>query len=194
MIKQLQQHQASQAAAVAAGNLSVNSPKRIDLNPSNRQQLLTQTIIHQTYGVQPQQTLQQAHIIAQYQQQQQQNIQLRQLSGSSVIPSNYSPPIPGAANVVSQTNTTNRNLACLQMSYFSAQPNAVPLYVGGDAVHSQVCAKCIFFSQPFLRLSCALISVINDLLPLSLFFYFLLFHFKSRFNNLKSHVFLLQLV
>ncbi|XP_070497539.1 forkhead box protein P2 isoform X2 [Chironomus tepperi] len=137
MIKQLQQHQANQAAAVAAsGNISINSPKRIELNPSNRQQLLTQTIIHQTYGVQPQQTLQQAHILAQYQQQQQQNIQLRQLSGSSVIPSsNYSPPIPGATNIPQAT--ANRNIACLQMSYFPTQPNAVPLY-GGDAVHSQV--------------------------------------------------------
>lgn len=137
MIKQLQQHQANQAAAVAAsGNLSINSPKRIELNPSNRQQLLTQTIIHQTYGVQPQQTLQQAHILAQYQQQQQQNIQLRQLSASSVVPSsNYSPPIPGATNIPQAT--ANRNIACLQMSYFPTQPNAVPLY-GGEAVHSQV--------------------------------------------------------
>jgi hypothetical protein len=136
MIKQLQQHQVNQAAAAAVGNLSINSPKRIELNPSNRQQLLTQTIIHQTYGVQaPQQTLQQAHILAQYQQQQTQSMQLRQLSASSVVPSsNYSPPtIPGGtnSNVVPQA-TTNRNLACLQMSYFSsAQPNTVPLSYGG---------------------------------------------------------------
>lgn len=134
MLKQLQQHQANQA--VAAGNLSINSPKRIELNPSNRQQLLTQTIIHQTYGIQPQQTLQQAHILAQYQQQQQQNMQLRQLSASSVVPSsNYSPPIPGATNI--PQTTANRNIACLQMSYFPTQPNAVPLY-GGETVHPQV--------------------------------------------------------
>lgn len=145
MIKQLQQHQANQAA-VASGNLSINSPKRIELNASNRQQLLTQTIIHQTYGVQPQQqSLQQAHILAQYaqsqqqQQQQQQgahatNMQLRQLSGSMVVPSSYSPPIPGTTNIPQQNN---RNLACLQMSYFSQQSNAVPMY-GAEAVNSQV--------------------------------------------------------
>jgi preprotein translocase subunit SecD len=138
MIKQLQQHQANQAA-VAAGNLSINSPKRIELNSSNRQQLLSQTIIHQTYGVQ--QPIQQAHILAQYQSQQQQQqqpqlqqqnaMQLRQLSSSSVVPSNYSPPIPGAT-----VPQSNRNLACLQMSYFTSQPNAM---YGGDAVqHSQV--------------------------------------------------------
>jgi hypothetical protein len=130
MIKQLQ---ASQAAAAG---LSINSPKRIELNPSNRQQLLTQTIIHQTYGVQaPQQAIQQAHILAQYQQQTQ-SMQLRQLSASSVVPSsNFSPPIPGATNSTNVPQaTTNRNLACLQMSYFSAQPNAVPLGYGGEPV------------------------------------------------------------
>lgn len=115
MIKQLQLHQ--------AGGLSINSPKRVELNPNNRQQnLLTQTIIHQTYGVQPQPPLPQAHILAQYQNQQQSNLgsnmQLRQLSASSVIPSNYSPPIPGAANIVN----SNRN-ACLQMSYYSQPSN-----------------------------------------------------------------------
>lgn len=142
MIKQLQQHQANQAAA--AGNLSINSPKRIDLNASNRQQLLTQTIIHQTYGVQPQQ----AHILAQYAQSQQPsalatNMQLRQLSASTVVPSSYnSPPIPGTTNIPQQNN---RNLACLQMSYFSQQPNAVPLPVyGAEAVHSQV--RLLLFS------------------------------------------------
>jgi hypothetical protein len=128
MIKQLQQHQANQAVG---GVLSINSPKRVELNPSNRQQLLTQTIIHQTYGVQPQPP--QAHILAQYQNQQQQqqqatlatNMQLRQLSASSVIPSTYSPPIPGATNA-----GANRNLACLQMSYYSQTPHY------GDAIHS----------------------------------------------------------
>lgn len=140
MIKQLQQHQANQAA----GSISINSPKRIELNASNRQQLLTQTIIHQTYGIQPQ-PLQQAHILAQYaqaqqQQQQQQSsglataMQLRQLQASSVVPSSYSPPIPGATNIPQN----NRNLACLQMSYFSQQPNAVPLYGAEAVVHSQV--------------------------------------------------------
>jgi hypothetical protein len=138
MIKQLQQHQANQVTSAAVGgSLSINSPKRIELNPSNRQQLLTQTIIHQTYGVQPQQTLQQAHIIAQYQQQQQQNMQLRQLSASSVVPSsNYSPPIPNQSQA-----TVNRNLACLQMSYFSSQPNAVPLY--GSSSSSTVSAEIV---------------------------------------------------
>ncbi|KAG5677043.1 hypothetical protein PVAND_006828 [Polypedilum vanderplanki] len=140
MIKQLQQHQVNQAAVAAVGNLSINSPKRIELNSSNRQQLLTQTIIHQTYGVQaPQQTIQQAHILAQYQQQQQtQSMQLRQLSASSVVPSaNYSPPIPGATtNTNIPQTTSNRNLACLQMSYFSTQPNSVP-YSGGDSVQVQ---------------------------------------------------------
>lgn len=130
MIKQLQQHQASQA--ISTGVLAINSPKRIELNSGNRQQLLTQTIIHQTYGVQPQPSLPQAHILAQYQNQQQQaaiatNMQLRQ---SSVIPSNYSSPIiPGAT-----ANATNpsRNLACLQMSYYSqANSNALPTHFGG---------------------------------------------------------------
>lgn len=144
MIKQLQQHQANQAT-VASGNLSINSPKRVELNASNRQQLLTQTIIHQTYGVQPQQqSLQQAHILAQYAQSQQQqqgalatNMQLRQLSGSMVVPSSYSPPIPGTTNIPQQNN---RNLACLQMSYFQQQQqsNAMPIY-GAEAVSSQVC-------------------------------------------------------
>ena len=143
MIKQLQQHQANQAT-VASGNLSINSPKRLELNASNRQQLLTQTIIHQTYGVQPQQqSLSQAHILAQYaqsqQQQQQQgalatNMQLRQLSGSMVVPSSYSPPIPGTTNIPQQNN---RNLACLQMSYFQQQSNAMPMY-GAEAVNTQV--------------------------------------------------------
>lgn len=126
MIKQLQQHQASQAA----GGLSLNSPKRVELNPNNRQQLLTQTIIHQTYGVQPQPPLPQAHILAQYQNQQQAtiatNMQLRQLSASSVIPSTYSPPIPGATNVANP----NRNLACLQMSYYSQSPHF------GETIHA----------------------------------------------------------
>jgi hypothetical protein len=111
MISQLKQHQAS--------GISINSPKRVDLNPSNRQQLLTQTIIHQTYGVQPQPPLPQAHILAQYQSQAATNMQLRQLSASSVIPSNYSPPVPG-----STPPNMNRNLACLQMSqvnYYSQQ-------------------------------------------------------------------------
>lgn len=126
MIKQLQLHQASQVA-VGPGGLSINSPKRVELNPNNRQQLLTQTIIHQTYGVQPQPALPQAHILAQYQNQQQAtNMQLRQLSASSVIPSNYSPPIPGAASV----NNPNRNLACLQMSYYSQSPHF------GETIHS----------------------------------------------------------
>lgn len=119
MIKQLQLHQASQAAS---GGLSINSPKRVELNPNNRQQLLTQTIIHQTYGVQPQPPLQQAHILAQYQNQQQAtNMQLRQLSASSVIPSNFSPPIPGAT--APNTANPSRNLACLQMSYYSQSPH-----------------------------------------------------------------------
>lgn len=130
MIKQLQLHQASQAASVGPGGLSINSPKRVELNPNNRQHLLTQTIIHQTYGVQPQPPMPQAHILAQYQSQQQAtlatNMQLRQLSASSVIPSNYSPPIPGATNV---TNP-NRNLACLQMSYYSQSPHF------GDTIHA----------------------------------------------------------
>ena len=134
MIKQLQQqHQANQAAV--AGSISINSPKRIELNASNRQQLLTQTIIHQTYGIQPS-----PHILAQYAQAQQTtgittNMQLRQLQASSVVPSNFSPPIPGATNI-----PNNRNLACLQMSYFSQQqqPNAVPLYGAEAVVHSQV--------------------------------------------------------
>ncbi|CRK95968.1 CLUMA_CG009409, isoform A, partial [Clunio marinus] len=124
MIKQLQQHQANQTA-------SINSPKRVELNANNRQQLLTQTIIHQTYGVQPQPSLPQAHILAQYQNQQQttlsSNMQLRQLSASSVIPSNYSPPIPGATTNVANPN---RNLACLQMSYYSQTPHF------SDAIHS----------------------------------------------------------
>lgn len=151
MLKQLQQHQVNQAAAVAAGTLtSINSPKRIELNPSNRQQLLTQTIIHQTYGVQaPQQPLlQQAHILAQYQQQQQsQSMQLRQLSSSSVVPSsNYSPPIPGATNVNVSQSTTNRNLACLQMSYFSSPPNTGPLGYSnvGESVQVIIALKIIF--------------------------------------------------
>jgi hypothetical protein len=151
MIKQLQQHQANQSAA--AGSVSINSPKRIELNASNRQQLLTQTIIHQTYGVQPQQqqqqqqqSLQQAHILAQYAQSQQQgvlatNMQLRQLSASTVVPSSYSPPIPGATNIPQN----NRNLACLQMSYFSQQPNAAVQLYGAEAVHSQVCEFFLFF-------------------------------------------------
>lgn len=127
MIKQLQQHQASQVATGAG--LSLNSPKRVELNTANRQQLLTQTIIHQTYGVQPQPAMPQAHILAQYQNQQQQatNMQLRQLSASQVIPSNYSPPIPGATSVVPGAN---RNLACLQMSYYSQSPHF------GETVHS----------------------------------------------------------
>lgn len=148
MIKQLQQHQANQAAL--AGSISVNSPKRIELNSSNRQQLLTQTIIHQTYGIQPQ-PLQQAHILAQYAQAQQpsgipSNMQLRQLQASSVVPSNYSPPIPGATTNIPQNN---RNLACLQMSYFSQQPNAVPLYGAEAVVHSQVRMKNNLFLTLF---------------------------------------------
>jgi hypothetical protein len=115
MISQLKQHQASQASGT-----SINSPKRVELNSSNRQQLLTQTIIHQTYGVQPQPPLPQAHILAQYQSQAATNMQLRQISASSVIPSNYSPPIPG-----STPPNLNRNLTCLQMSqvnnYYSQQ-------------------------------------------------------------------------
>lgn len=110
MISQLKQHQANQSG------ISVNSPKRVELNPSNRQQLLTQTIIHQTYGVQPQPPLPQAHILAQYQSQAATNMHLRQLSASSVIPSNYSPPIPGSTG-----GNLNRNLACLQMNYYSQQ-------------------------------------------------------------------------
>jgi hypothetical protein len=104
MISQLKQHQANQASGI-----SMNSPKRVELNPSNRQQLLSQTIIHQTY-VQPQPTLPQAHILAQFQNQAATNLQLRQLSASSVIPSNYSPPIPGTI-----APNMNRNLA-MQMS------------------------------------------------------------------------------
>lgn len=144
MIKQLQQHQANQAAV--AGSISINSPKRIELNANNRQQLLTQTIIHQTYGIQPQ-PLQQAHILAQYSQAQPPpsgmttNMQLRQLQASSVVPSNYSPPIPGATNIPQN----NRNLACLQMSYFSQQPNAVPLYGAEAVVHTQVRIKNLNF-------------------------------------------------
>lgn len=132
MIKQLQLHQANQASSVGPGGMSINSPKRVELNPNNRQQLLTQTIIHQTYGVQPQPPLPQAHILAQYQNQQQAtlatNMQLRQLSASSVIPSNYSPPIPGATSV---TANPNRNLACLQMSYYSQSP-----HFGGETIPS----------------------------------------------------------
>lgn len=109
MISQLKQHQAS----------SINSPKRVDLNPSNRQQLLTQTIIHQTY-VQPQQPLPQAHILAQFQNQAASSMQLRQLSASSVIPSNYSPPIPGS------TIAPNRNLASMQVNYYSQQLQQQP--------------------------------------------------------------------
>ena len=130
MIKQLQQHQQQ-------SGVTVNSPKRIDLSVNNRQQLLTQTIIHQTYGVQPQPPLQQSHILAQYQNQNQQqqqqtthatNLQLRQLSGSSVIPSTYSPPvIPGAV--------PNRNMACLQMSFYSQSNNTLPHF--GDPHPSQ---------------------------------------------------------
>lgn len=124
MIKQLQQHQQQ-------SGVTVNSPKRIDLSVNNRQQLLTQTIIHQTYGVQPQPPLQQSHILAQYQNQQQAthatNLQLRQLSGSSVIPSTYSPPVPGAV--------PNRNMACLQMSYYSQSNNTLPHF--GDPHPSQ---------------------------------------------------------
>lgn len=135
MIKQLQLHQANQAVG-GPGVLSINSPKRVELNPNNRQQLLTQTIIHQTYGVQPQPPLPQAHILAQYQNQQQgampSNMQLRQLSGSSVIPSNYSPPIPGATNV---TANPNRNLACLPMSYYSQPPHF------GESIHSAQVGK-----------------------------------------------------
>lgn len=143
MIKQLQQHQANQAA----GSISINSPKRIELNASNRQQLLTQTIIHQTYGIQPQ-PLQQAHILAQYAQSQQSSPlgQLRQLQAASVVPSSYSPPIPGATNIPQN----NRNLACLQMSYFSQQPNAVPLYGAEAVVHSQVGIKSSFPLSSFL--------------------------------------------
>lgn len=138
MIKQLQLHQANQASSLGGpGGLSINSPKRVELNPNNRQQLLTQTIIHQTYGVQPQQALPQAHILAQYQNQQQgvmpTNMQLRQLSGSSVIPSNYSPPIPGAANA---TANPNRNLACLPMSYYTQPPHF------GDPIHSAQVGNC----------------------------------------------------
>lgn len=141
MIKQLQLHQANQASSVGPGGISINSPKRVELNPNNRQQLLTQTIIHQTYGVQPQPPLPQAHILAQYQNQQQAtlatNMQLRQLSASSVIPSNYSPPIPGATSV---TANPNRNLACLQMSYYSQSP-----HFGGETIHSsQVFVNWIF--------------------------------------------------
>lgn len=126
MIKQLQLHQANQASS---GGLSFNSPKRVELNPNNRQQLLTQTIIHQTYGVQPQPAMPQSHILSQYQNQQQAsshatNMQLRQLS--QAIPSNYSPPIPGATN----SNNPNRNLACLQMSYYSQSPHF------GETIHS----------------------------------------------------------
>lgn len=106
MISQLKQHQANQASGI-----SMNSPKRVELNPSNRQQLLSQTIIHQTY-VQPQQSIPQAHILAQFQNQAATNMQLRQLSASSVIPSNYSPPIPGSTVAPNM----NRNLACMQMS------------------------------------------------------------------------------
>lgn len=173
MIKQLQHHQTTGGGlggVGSSGSLSINSPKRVELNSSNRQQLLSQTIIHQTYGVQqpPQQQQQQqqqpmppqSHILAQYQNQQSTNvaanIQLRQISASSVIPSNYSTSSPssqlqqqqqqivgggispqsGVMNVNAAAiaaNSNNRNLACLPMSYYTPQQ---PHFVGDPALHS----------------------------------------------------------
>lgn len=111
-----QQHLAESSGAVS---LLMNSPSRIGMNPYNRQQLLTQSIVHQTYGVQPQVPSPQNYIMAHYQNQQStSNMQLRQLQ-SSTIPSNYSPP-PSVSNQV----IVNRNLACSQMPYRTQLPNS----------------------------------------------------------------------
>lgn len=158
MVKQLQQQQLQHPAAVGGVGalssgigLSVNSPKRVELNPSNRQQLLSQTIIHQTYGVQPQQPLAQSHILAQYQSQQSTNVaanlQLRQISASTVIPSTYSTSSPSPQQQQQQTagispvqpdaaNSFNRNLACLPISYYPPQQHFVAGEATGAALHS----------------------------------------------------------
>lgn len=153
MMKQLQQQQHHPAAVGGVGalsggvGLSVNSPKRVELNPSNRQQLLSQTIIHQTYGVQPQQPLAQSHILAQYQSQQSTNVaanlQLRQISASTVIPSNYSTSSPspqqqpaGVSPVQDVANNFNRNLACLPISYYPPQQHAFAAGEATAALHS----------------------------------------------------------
>jgi hypothetical protein len=168
MIKQLQHHQTTgggsgMVGVGSSGGISVHSPKRVELNSSNRQQLLSQTIIHQTYGVQqptPQQPMAQSHILSQYQNQQSTNVaanlQLRQISASSVIPSNYSTSSPSSQSQQHQqqqqqqqqvqvagisispqsaavaNNNNNRNLACLPMSYYTPQPH----FVGDQAIHS----------------------------------------------------------
>lgn len=159
MIKQLQHHQTSVGGVGGVVGM-VNSPKRVELNSSNRQQLLSQTIIHQTYGVQQptpqlqqqQQPMPQSHILSQYQNQQSTNVaanlQLRQISASSVIPSNYSTSSPSSQSQQQQqqvsispqsaaavaNNNNNRNLACLPMSYYT--PQQPQHFVGGDsAIH-----------------------------------------------------------
>lgn len=146
MIKQLQQHQQLQQNLVMT-----NSPKRNDLTPNHRQ-LLNQSII-QTFGVgtaapapQPQVQIQSQsptphHIIAQYQQQaslasnlqtQLQSTQLRQLSSSSVIPSQS--PVAGSGRSLPTP------VQCLQMSYYSQNASASqqPPYFGEVVLPLQV--------------------------------------------------------
>lgn len=108
MIKQLQQ-------SIQHNVGMTNSPKRSDITGNHRQQFLSQTIIHQTYGVAQSPPIQQHPY--QYQQspvnlqQQLQASQLRQLSASSVVPSQSpvgrSLPTPsgGLVQYYSQSNT-----------------------------------------------------------------------------------------
>ena len=121
MIKQLQQHQAIQQNVVMT-----NSPKRSDITGNHRQQFLSQTIIHQTYGVPATLPVQQHPY--QYQQspvnlqQQLQASQLRQLSASSVVPSQST---LGRA-------LPNPSTGLIPIQYYS-QSNTPPQYV--DVVH-----------------------------------------------------------
>lgn len=121
MIKQLQHHQSIQQNVAMT-----NSPKRSDITGNHRQQFLSQTIIHQTYGVAPSPPIQQHPY--QYQQspvnlqQQLQASQLRQLSASSVVPSQ---------SLVGRT-LPNPSGVLVPIQYYS-QSNTPPHY--GDVVH-----------------------------------------------------------
>lgn len=161
-LQQQQQHHPA-VSAIAGVGIAVNSPKRVELNPSNRQQLLSQTIIHQTYGVQqPQPPLAQSHILAQYQNQQSTNVaanlQLRQISASTVIPSNYSTSSPSSQQPSSTGIVTpplqiqqsdaassfNRNLACLPMSYYPPQQS---FGAAGDPTAAAIQVRISEFSK-----------------------------------------------
>jgi hypothetical protein len=147
MIKQLQQHQAQQAQQqvqlqqATQQQQSVvmnNSPKRNDITGNHRQQILTQQVIHQPYGVGSASAVPNM-MIAQYQQQQSlvtnlqqqlQSSQLRQLSSSSVIPSSQSPVAGSGRNLPTPAQ-------CLQMSYYSqANPGSPQPPYFGDVVHT----------------------------------------------------------